>query len=285
MANNLSLTNVCSYYIIYLIIKGEVLHKTSMKEIVRYKKKNMNSYVVTFSDCSVILYDDVIIKHELLLKKKLSDKEYEEILKENKALASYYEGVSFLSRKERTEKEVVAYLKKKEYGKESIENAITRLKEENLLNEERYVDCFLKGSIKFSTDGPGKIKRKLLDLGIQEDLIEKELSCIDDSVWLEKVQKLVDKKVSSNHKDSVNALKQKLGNYLYQKGYSKEYFTDVLDSFNIKNSYELLEKEKNKLVQKLSRKYARKELEFQVKRKLYQKGFSKEEIDEVMSWK
>ena len=89
-----------------------------MKEIVRYKKKNINSYVVTFSDCSVILYDDVIVRHELLLKKKLSDKEYEEILKENKALASYYEGVAYLSRKERTAKEVATYLKKKEYGKE-----------------------------------------------------------------------------------------------------------------------------------------------------------------------
>ena len=253
-----------------------------MKEIVRYKKKNINSYVVTFSDCSVILYDDVIVRHELLLKKKLSDKEYEEILKENKALASYYEGVAYLSRKERTAKEVATYLKKKEYGKESIENAITRLKKENLLNEERYVDCFLKDSVKFSTDGPDKIKRKLLDLGIQEDLIEKKLSYIDDDIWKEKVQKLVDKKVSSNHKDSVNALKQKLGNYLYQKGYSKKYFVDVLDSLDMENSYELLEKEKNKLVQKLSRKYAGKELEFQVKRKLYQKGFSKEEIDEVM---
>lgn len=273
---------MCSDYIIYLITKSEVPHKTSMKEIVRYKKKNINSYVVTFSDCSVILYDDVIVRHELLLKKKLSDKEYEEILKENKALASYYEGVAYLSRKERTAKEVATYLKKKEYGKESIENTITRLKKENLLDEERYVDCFLKDSIKFSTDGPEKIKRKLLDLGIQEDLIEKKLSHIDDDIWKEKVQKLVDKKVSSNHKDSVNALKQKLGNYLYQKGYSKKYFIDVLDSLDMENSYELLEKEKNKLVQKLSRKYAGKELEFQVKRKLYQKGFSKEEIDEVM---
>ena len=80
-------------------------------------------------------------------------------------------------------------------------------------------------------------------------------------------------------------MKQKLGNYLYQKGYSKEYFIDVLNSLNSKNSQELIEKEKNKLMQKLERKYAGKELEFQVKRKLYQKGFSSEEIDEVMSWK
>ena len=256
-----------------------------MKEIVRYQKKNGNSYLVTFLDGSVTLYDDVIVRHELLLKKKLSDKEYEEILKENMALASYYEGVSYLSKKERTEKEVVSYLKKKDYSKESIDKTITRLKKENLLNESRYVECFFKDAVKFSSDGPEKLKRKLLDLGIQEDLIEKELSCIDDNVWIEKVQKLVEKKVSSNHKDSVNSLKQKLGNYLYQKGYSKEYFIDVLDSLNSKNSQELLEKEKNKLIQKLERKYAGKELEFQVKRKLYQKGFSREEIDEVMSWK
>ena len=153
-----------------------------MKEIVRYQKKNGNSYLVTFLDDSVTLYDDVIVRHELLLKKKLSDKEYEEILKENMALASYYEGVSYLSKKERTEKEVVSYLKKKDYSKESIDKTITRLKKENLLNESRYVGCFFKDAVKFSSDGPEKLKRKLLDLGIQEDLIEKELSCIDDNV-------------------------------------------------------------------------------------------------------
>lgn len=253
-----------------------------MKEIIRYQKKDKNSYLVIFLDGSVILYDDIIVKHELLLKKKLSDKEYEEMLKENKALASYYDGLSYLSYKERTEKEVVLYLKKKDYSKESIDSAISRLKKENLLNAERYVHFFLCDAIKFSSDGPEKLKKKLLDLGIQEEFIEKEFSKIDDNIWTEKVQRLVEKKISSNHKDSVNLLKQKLGNYLYQKGYSKDYFSHVLDSVHIENSKDLVKKEKNKLVQKLARKYTGKELEFQLKKKLYQKGFSKEEIDEVV---
>lgn len=253
-----------------------------MKEIIRYQKKNRNSYLVSFLDGSVILYDDIIVKHELLLKKKLSDKEYGEILKENKALASYYDGISYLSYKERTEKEVLIYLKKKGYSKESIDSAVIRFKRENLLNEERYVRFFLCDAIKFSSDGPEKLKKKLLDLGIQQELIEKGISEIDDNIWKGKAQRLVEKKISSNHKDSVIVLKQKLGNYLYQKGYSKNYFSLIIESFHIENSKNIVEKEKNKLIQKLARKYTGKELEFQVKRKLYQKGFSKEEIDEVM---
>ena len=37
-----------------------------MKEIIRYQKKDKNSYLVIFLDGSVILYDDIIVKHELL---------------------------------------------------------------------------------------------------------------------------------------------------------------------------------------------------------------------------
>ena len=44
-----------------------------------------------------------------------------------------------------------------------------------------------------------------------------------------------------------------------------------------------LKKEYEKLYRKISRKYQGEELKFQVKRKLYEKGFSKEEITNIMN--
>ncbi len=50
-------------------------------KILKYKKGKGNEYKIYTDKGEYRLYDDIIIKHELLLKKEINDKEFNSILK------------------------------------------------------------------------------------------------------------------------------------------------------------------------------------------------------------
>ena len=66
------------------------MHVENMK-IVNYKKKKNNLYEITFADNSKLdIYDDVILKYGLLLKKEITKDELFKLVQDNKKLESYY---------------------------------------------------------------------------------------------------------------------------------------------------------------------------------------------------
>jgi len=76
-------------------------------KITNYKKKKTNLYEVTLSNNEkLLLYDDVILKYELLLKKEINEKELDEIIEFNSYLESYNKALKFIITKLRTEKEI-----------------------------------------------------------------------------------------------------------------------------------------------------------------------------------
>ena len=108
-------------------------------KILKYKKYKGNEYKILTDEKEYILYDDIIIKHELLLKKEIKNQEWESILKENNLLKAYYDGLKAVSTKLRTEKELQTLLRKKEYSNKEIDYAICRLTKEGYLNNLIYI--------------------------------------------------------------------------------------------------------------------------------------------------
>lgn len=250
-------------------------------EIKKYKKLKNNVYELELSNnLKVKLYDDVIVKYNLLLKKNITDKELKEIINFNDELESYYLALKYITKKLRCEKEVIEYLKKNNYNSVVIEKTINRLKKYNYLNREVYIKSFINDRYNFSYDGPNKIKRKLNELGFNDD----EIIPYIDKDYQDKIEKIIDKKVNNNHKLSNNMLKQNISNYLINLGYSKDMFIDYLNKININNK-EYLIKDFDKLINKYKNKYNDKELRYVLKNKLFIKGYSTEEIEEVLDEK
>lgn len=52
-------------------------------KILKYKKGKRNEYKIITDKGEYTIFDDVIIKYELLLKKELKEQEWNKILKEN----------------------------------------------------------------------------------------------------------------------------------------------------------------------------------------------------------
>ena len=250
-------------------------------KIGKYKKLKGNKYSVLIDDITVKLYDDVIVKYELLRLKEIDDKLFKEITEYNDRLEAYYKSLKYITKKLRTEKEIYKYLDK-DYSKEIILETIDKLKRMGYLNKELYLKSYLSDQVHMSLNGPNKIKKDLVSLGYDEDEIKESIESIDNDIWLDKVQKIVNKKIKSNRNLGSNKLKEKLVYDLCNMGYYKWMIEDIIHSTEFSSDSNILEKEYNKLYAKLSRKFDGSSIDYQIRMKLLQKGFYSSEIDEFM---
>ena len=127
--------------------------------------------------------------------------------------------------------------------------------------------------INLTNNGPYKIIKNLINLGINENLINGRLSTISDEVWNEKVDKYIDKKVRVNHKNSKNMLKMKITNELINLGYEKEMILNNLSNYDIIDK-DIYKNEYEKAKKALEKKYSGYELDRKIKERLYRKGFN-----------
>lgn len=241
-------------------------------KIISYQKKKNNLYEITLSNNEVYaLYDDVILKHELLLKKELNDKELEKILEENKLQESYIKALKYLNSKLRTEKEIRKKLA--EYDYKTINYVIERLKKEGYINDKLYIKSYINDEINLKLIGQNKILYDLKKLGFNEDDILNYLNTFDNELWLNKIDKYISKKINNNHNLSGMMLKQKIIQELINKGFYKEDINSIIDNFTFEDNNDIKEKEYNKLKIKLSKKYSGEELEYRIKIGLLKKGY------------
>lgn len=250
-------------------------------KIGKYTKLKSNKYSVVIDDITVKLYDDVIVKYELLRLKEIDDKLFKEITEYNDRLEAYYKSLKYITKKLRTEKEIYKYLDK-DYSKEIILETIDKLKRMGYLNKELYLKSYLSDQVHMSLNGPNKIKKDLVSLGYDEDEIKESIESIDNDIWLDKVQKIVNKKIKSNRNLGSNKLKEKLVYDLSNMGYYKWMMEDIIHSTEFSSDSNILEKEYNKLYARLSRKFDGSSIDYQIRMKLLQKGFYSSEIDEFM---
>lgn len=245
-------------------------------KIIKYKKIR-NKYRVYFdNDKTVDLFEKIIINNELLLKKEITEDYLKRIIEDNNKESILDISIHYIEIKMRSKDEVISYLKKKGYEMTDIDNTIIKLEKLNLLNDSLYVKSFIIDKINLSNDGPNKIKNCLLNKNIKEDIIDKYMNEIDNSIIFNKLDKLIDKKIKVTKNISGNPLKYKLLTYFINQGYDKEMIEEILNKKNLKNDNGY--KEYVKLYNKYSRKYGGYELENIIRQKLYLKGYDLSEI-------
>jgi len=246
----------------------------------KYSKISGNRYKVYFESGGVAtLYDDVIIKYELLLNPNLSEHVFMELVAYNEALSVYYKAIKYLGVKMRSALEVSKYLSKLGYSEDLINSTVLKLNNEGYLSEDAYAKAYINDQVNLSSNGLYKIRRNLVELGIAEDIIDKHLNCFDVSFWNERMIKIVDKKITFTKNESSKKIKEKLINYLNNLGYEMNEVIKYVTTIEISNNSDLIEKEGNKILFKLKKKYNGYDLRKHFFSKMYQKGFEQDEIN------
>ena len=246
-------------------------------KVLKYKKVK-NKYRVYFdNDIKIDLYDDIILKYELLLKKEIDNKTFDKLVLDNNKEDIYEKAINYISIKIRSREEIYNYLNKKGYEKEDIVNTIDRLEKNKLINDDLYIKSYIHDRFYLSSDGLNKIRNYLINLKLDEFIIDKYIEEIDREDIIDKLNKLIDKKIKSNRNYSGNILKMRLINYFIEQGYNKSDIEDILKDKDLVD-INLGIKEYKKLYDKYSKKYEGYELENLIRNKLYQKGYDLNEI-------
>lgn len=253
-------------------------------KIEKINKKKNNQYQVILSDnTSLSFYDDTIIKFNLLSKKEFDKKKLEEIVEFNSDLEAYYSALKFIKTKLRTKKEIEEKLKKLGYTNNVVLNTIKRLEEQKYINDDIYIKAYISDQINLTLKGPKKISQELIKLGFKEEIVNTYIDKYSNDLWEEKIIKIINKKIKSNHNLSKKMLINKIKSDLINLGYNLEMINKLLLNIDYQNDEEILNKEINKAIKKYSRKYQGKELKEKLKYNLYKKGFSIEDINSLIT--
>jgi len=250
-------------------------------KILKYVKTKSNEYKITTDEGDYKLFDDIIIKKELLLKKDISKEEFAEILAENNMLKAYYNALKIVSVKMRSEIELKNLLKKKEYTSEEINYAINKLVNEGYLNHEVYINAYIHDMLSLYLVGERKILNDLIKLGFNANEILPLLDKVDKNIYLEKIKKYINKKAKVN-KRSVNEFKKRTLIELINKGFNKENIIDIINDLELDENIIEIEKIINKLYKKYINKYDLNTTKLKIKTYLYQKGYSNIDIDSYL---
>jgi len=250
-------------------------------KIIKYKKVGSNKYKIYFDDSSIILYEDVILKHNLLLKKEVDSELLVEINKDNYKASIYDIALKYIGIRMRSKKELKEYLIKKKFDSKDINELIEKLEYQGHLNDEYFCKCYINDKINLTNNGIDKIKNDLIKLGIEESVIDETLSNIDKNILNEKLKKIIAKKVIINSKLPIGKLKQKIINRCINLGYKLNDINELLDNIDIKSNINI-NNDYNKLYKKYSSKYDEYKLKNVLKSKLYQKGYEIDEINKVI---
>ena len=140
--------------------------------ILKYKKLTNGKYkVILENNVELTLYEDIILKYGLLIKKDISDQMLPKIREDNSYYEAYYNTLKSLNSKYKSVSETKKYLYNKEYDKDIIDKVIDNLINQGYLNDNNYCISYINNQIITTNWGPYKIKNELIKKGIDESII------------------------------------------------------------------------------------------------------------------
>ena len=126
-------------------------------KINKFKKLGAGRYNIIFDNTDITVYEDIILKYDLLIKKDIDVDLIDKIIEENNYYEAYHKALSYIEIKMRNKKEIIDYLKRKEYSNEIIYDVLNKLDKLGLLNDKKYIAIINK------CDLPKKIDDEYLE--------------------------------------------------------------------------------------------------------------------------
>lgn len=134
---------------------------------------------------------------------------------------------------ERCISEIIAKLKYWKVNESRFDALISKLKEENFLNEERFAKAYARGEFRLNKWGKKKIFFELNHKNIPDIIIQAGLEDIDQEEYCQVLKDLIIKKnVELKNKKSLN-IRGKVINFAQSKGFEMDVILGIVKELNI----------------------------------------------------
>ncbi|WP_233442757.1 recombination regulator RecX [Trichococcus shcherbakoviae] len=246
------------------------------------KKRKDRFNVFIDGEYSFPISEAVLIKVGLHKGMTLTKERSAEIEKENYDYMAYTTAVNYLSYSLRSEKEVRKKLHEEEISPDAIERALTRLVDQNYVNDRIYGESYTRTAANLNLKGPQLIANELKGKGLSEEDIAFSLKQYPHELQLENAQTIAEKQLRKQSRVSSHEAASKIRLNLHQKGYPSDIVLEVMGEIETEKEEEdemaALRMQGDKLWRRYERKAKGRELHQKVRSGLYQKGYPGELI-------
>ena len=256
---------------------------------IEVQKKKKNRFNIYINDEFAFGVDEAtLLKFALTKGTELTQDTIREIEQETQYQNAYQKALHFLNFKLRTAKEVYEKLEKLEVSDEVINQVLQQLMDHGFVNDQFYAESYVRENFALQKKGPKAVAFELKKKGVNDSIIQKALEEFDEATQLEQAIEIAQKYVDRQGNVPVKTVKQKVYGFLMQRGYDLDIVQSVISALTFEkqeeNEEELVLKQGERILKTLLSKYAvdNSQLWYQLKGKLYQKGFSSSAIDEAI---
>ena len=246
------------------------------------KKRKDRFNVFIDGEYSFPISEAVLIKVGLHKGMTLTKERSAEIEKENYDYMAYTTAVNYLSYSLRSEKEVRKKLHEEEISPDAIERALTRLVDQNYVNDRIYGESYTRTAANLNLKGPQLIANELKGKGLSEEDIAFSLKQYPHELQLENAQTIAEKQLRKQSRVSSHEAASEIRLHLHQKGYPSDIVLEVMGEIGTEKEEEdemaALRMQGDKLWRRYERKAKGRELHQKVRSGLYQKGYPGELI-------
>ena len=194
------------------------------------KKKKKDVFIVKFIDGSIYeLSKGIIISESIYKGSVISDTDFEKILEKHAYHRAQSAGLTLLSYRMRSKKELFNKLIKKNIDTNIVSRVVAKFEIEGWINDFEFGIAFSKDQINQNSIGPIALKYKLKRYIDADDLIKNVIEKIYKDFSIDEIILNVLKRFNPDKINSDDSLRQKLINKLKRKGH---YWQDIDDSIN-----------------------------------------------------
>ncbi|MCA9382821.1 RecX family transcriptional regulator [Candidatus Dojkabacteria bacterium] len=201
------------------------------------KSRNVNIYIDGEYSFSVV--DNTVVEFKLFKGKKLNEDEIRGIVKKDIESRYYYRAIDRILSRPRSEFEIRKYLKEKiskskykdKIDESVIENVISRLRDNQYLDDYAFAIWWLENRIAFKSKSKLELKMELSTKAVSPDVIEKAVAEIVDSDSEKQMAlDLVEKRMKSLSGKNISKVEKldRVKKYLQRKGYSWDIIKQVI---------------------------------------------------------
>ena len=194
------------------------------------KKKNNNTYIVKTDSGDYVFSEDVIIKYKLMPNNVIDEAVIPLAMIEEDVTKLYNQALNYAINYGKSLNMIRNYLKTKNASPATIDEIISRLLKIKIINDVNNINNRILTLIK-KGNGRLLIKEKLLALKFNLEDINNALDNIDDSLYYEGLNDLVNKVKSKYDLSNIKDI-AKLKRYLLSRGYT---YLEI-ENVNIKGS-------------------------------------------------
>lgn len=194
-------------------------------KIEEQKNKNrVNIFVDDSFFCG--LEKETAIVFGLKTNREIDENELEKAINESEIKRAFEKSISLLERRMNTKFELTNKLKNKGFSENSINGAIEKLEEYHYIDDDLFARLFIEQNHNYSKK---MIFNKLMQKGINKEIIEKNLINVDDDLEFSTCLNLAKKLLKTSKLDSFNE-KQKFMAKLVRRGFGFDTVKRVLGS-------------------------------------------------------